>query len=142
MIRAKKPFSRDDEQLHGYSVGVVVDGNTTTVSSFAGQPFQMPVCSMTVQFPGTGPGVWNCAAQDDACMTVIDFGSGRYYFVKKDLVGVDGQIETIRYDDDIISGTFSGTLGYWDYDMDPEVVPPASTISIEGGVFKHAGMGH
>jgi hypothetical protein len=139
MIRAQMRFQRDGQELRGTSAGVAVDDGVTMVSTFAGPAMQPPTCNLTVHFPGLGPGSWNCLGQEDALIMAIDFATARVYVVQKDLVGVEGVIEASRYDENLISGTFSGTLGYWTEGQNPREDPPASTLSIQGGVFKHVG---
>jgi hypothetical protein len=140
MLRAQMQFTKDGTARRGYSVGVAVDDGVTMVSCVAGQAMQMPSWSVTVHMPGTGAGTWDCVGQEDAMIMLLDFDSMQVYVVQQDQVGVDGTIEVSRNDGDLISGTFSGTLGHWVDGQDPEVDPPASTVSIEGGVFKHVGM--
>lgn len=140
MLRAQMQFSKDGAAQRGYSVGVAVDDGVTAVSCVAGPAMPMPSWSVTVHVPGTGAGAWDCVGQEDAMIMLLDFDSMQVYVVQKDQVGVEGTIEVSRNDGDLISGTFSGTLGHWVEGQDPEVDPPASTVSIEGGVFKHVGM--
>ena len=63
-------------------------------------------------------------------MTMNKYGTDRDYLilVQKDHVGVSGTIEVKTYDADIISGTFSGTLGYWTPTQDLEMDPPVVTM--------------
>lgn len=91
--------------------------------------------------PGRGPGSWNCLSAGDAEIVVTDFNqSGKYFVVKKDYVGVSGTIEAARYDDYIVSGTFSGTLGHWTPGQNPEEDQPAETIEIQNGILQHVGL--
>lgn len=140
MIRSQMRFEKDGTSLRGYSIGVALAGGVTTVNCFAGQPKQQPEYGITVHFPDTGPGSWNCLSTEDAEILVTDFRSGKYFIVKKDLVGVAGTIEAARYDDCVVSGTFSGTLGYWTMGQNPEEDPPSETFEIQNGFFKHVGL--
>jgi hypothetical protein len=65
---------------------------------------------------------------------------GKLYIVQKSYVGVSGSIEVDRYDDKVISGRFSGTLGHWTAGQNPEEDPPSETIEVQNGVFKHSGL--
>lgn len=136
MVRAQMRMKRNGESFRGYSVGVTVH-DVTSVSCFAGNNLGNGI---TVNFPGSGPGSWDCVAQDDAEIVWTDILAGKAYFVGKDLVGVSGTIEVPRYEADVISGTFSGTLGYWSTGRSPEEEPPDETISITDGIFKHTGV--
>ncbi len=141
MIRSQMRFSKDGTPLHGYSVGVALASGVTTVNCFASPPLQEPQYGVTVHFPGTGPGSWDCLSAEDAEIYITDFSqSGKWFAVKKDLVGVSGTIDVARYDGDIISGSFSGTLGHWTEGQNPEEDPPSETIEIQNGVFKHVGL--
>lgn len=141
MIRAQMNFDKDGSPQHGYSVGVVMASGVTTVNCFASQPFQTPQYGVTVHFPGAGPGSWDCLSAEDAEILITDFNqSGKWYAVQKDFVGVSGSIEAARYDGDIISGRFSGTLGHWTTGQNPEEDPPSETMEIQNGIFKHAGL--
>lgn len=141
MIRAQMNFEKDGSPQHGYSVGVAMASGLTTVSCLASQPFQEPQYGVTVHFPGSGPGSWNCTAQEDAEIFVFDYTQGgKWYVVQKDFVGVSGSIEAARYDADVISGRFSGTLGHWTEGQNPEEDPPSETIEIQNGIFKHLGL--
>jgi hypothetical protein len=53
---------------------------------------------------------------------------------------VSGTIEAARYDDRVVSGTFSGTLGYWTMGQNPKEDPPSETMEIQNGFFKHVGL--
>jgi hypothetical protein len=141
MIRSQMRFSKDGTPLHGYSVGVAIASGVTTVNCFAGQPMQEPMYGMTVHFPGTNAGSWNCLSTEDAEIFVTDFNQGgRWYAVQKDFVGVTGEITAARYDEWVVSGTFSGTLGHWNTSQNPEEDPPEETIEIQNGIFKHVGL--
>lgn len=139
MIRAQMTMKKDGGDQFGYSVGVVVD-EVTIVSCFSGQPRQVPQNGVVVHIPGTGPGSWTCETDEDAVIAVTELMTGRLFIVQKDFVGVNGTIDVKTYDEDVISGTFSGTLGYWTLGQDPEEVPPAATTTILNGVFKHIGI--
>jgi hypothetical protein len=139
MIRSQMRFSKDGTALHGYSVGVAMASGVTTVNCFASQPMQLPEYGITVHFPGASTGSFNCVAQDDAEIVVVSFSSGRAWHVRKDYKGVTGSIEVQRYDDYVVSGTFSGTLGYWS-SHNPTEYPPDETIEIQNGIFKHLGL--
>jgi hypothetical protein len=140
IIRSQMRFSRDGTALRGYSVGVAMANGVTTVNCFASQPMQEPQYSLTVHFPGAGPGSWNCLTDEDAEMYITDLSSGKYFAVKKDYVGVSGSIDATRYDDYVISGTFSGKLGHWTLTQNPEEDPPSETVEIQNGIFKHLGL--
>jgi hypothetical protein len=139
MVRSRMDFDRDGSPLHGYSVGIAMASGFTTVNCFAGQPFQEPEYGVTVHFPGAGAGSWNCLSAEDALIGIASLTSGKFYVVQKGYVGVDGTIEVDRYDDKILSGRFTGTLGWWAIGLDPEEDPPTETIEIQNGIFKHSG---
>jgi hypothetical protein len=139
MIRAQMRMKKDGTDQHGYSVGVAVD-DVTMVSCFAGQPQQLPEYGVIVHFPGAAKGSWNCASDEDALIAVTEFMSGRLFIVQKDFVGVSGDVDVSTYDEDVISGKFSGTLGYWTPGQNPEEDPPSATITVQDGVFKHIGI--
>ncbi len=120
-------------------MGVAVANGVTTVNSFVGAQMQLPDWGLTVHFPGAGPGAWNCVGQEDAEIILMSFTGTDYYVVKQDFVGVEGEIEVTLYDEDVVKGTFSGTLGRWESTQDPEEDPPAETVTITDGVFMHAG---
>ncbi len=138
MIRAQMRMKKDGSDQHGYSVGVVVD-DVTMVNCFAGQPLQEPEYGVTVHFPGTSAGSFDCVTQDDAEIAVVVLAAGKGYLVSKDYKGVSGTIDVERYDEKVISGRFSGTLGYWSSN-DPTEFPPDETIEIQDGSFKHTGL--
>jgi hypothetical protein len=139
MVRAQMKFGLDSRSLHGYSVGVAVD-DETSVACFASDPMQLPEFGVTASFPGAGPGSWNCVSDDDAVISVIEFATGKWYIVQKDFVGVNGTIQVDRYDDYVISGRFSGRLGHWESTQNPEEDPPSETREVTNGIFKHAGL--
>jgi hypothetical protein len=139
MIRAQMTMKKDGGDVHGYSVGVVVD-DVTMVSCFAGQPQQVPQYGVTVHFPGASPGSWNCQTDQGAVIAVSELMSGRLFLVQKDYVGVSGTVDVKTYDEDVISGKFSGTLGYWTVGQDPEEDPPSATMDVQDGIFKHIGI--
>jgi len=70
----------------------------------------------------------------------IDISAARYYYVGKDLKGVNGTIDAERYDGSALSGRFSGTLGWWQPPHDPHEDPPDATFEVEDGFFKQTGM--
>jgi hypothetical protein len=138
MIRAQMKFKHGGD-VHGYSVGVTAhDG--TSIACVAGDPLQEPKYSVVVNFPGSGPGSWNCAGDEDAEMVVTEITSARSYFVSKGLKGVSGTITAERYDGSTLSGRFSGTLGWWQPPHDPHDVPPDAEFEIQDGVFKQTGI--
>jgi len=138
MIRAQMRFKHGGD-LHGYAVGVTAH-EVTSVACFAGDPLQQPKYAVTVNFPGNGPGSWNCTTDDDAEILVTDIAAARYYYVGKDLKGVNGTIDAERYDGSALSGRFSGTLGWWQPPHDPHEDPPDATFELEDGFFKQTGM--
>ena len=138
MIRAQMRFEHGGKQ-HGYAVAVAVSGQTS-VTCVAGDPLQESKYTVVVNFPGSGPGLWNCTTDDDAEIVVTDIAAGRYYFVGKDLKGVSGTIAAERYDGSAVSGRFSGILGWWQPPHDPGSDPPDATFEVQNGVFKQTGM--
>lgn len=140
MVRARMDFDRDGSPQHGYSVAIMMTSGVTTVNCFASQPFQEPQYGVTVHFPGAGPGSWNCNTDDDALIGVTAIASGKLYLVQKDYVGVNGTVEVDRYDDKVVSGRFSGKLGWWSIGQKPDEDPPSETMEIQNGIFKHAGL--
>ena len=139
MIRSQMRMKKDGADLRGYSVGIVID-DVTMVNCFAGQPRQLPEYGVTVHFPGSNTGSWNCQTDDGALIAITNLMNGQLFIIQKDYIGVNATIDVTTYDENIVSGKFSGTLGYWTISQNPEEDPPSMTISIQNGIFKHVGI--
>jgi hypothetical protein len=140
MVRARMDFDRDGSPQRGYSVAIAMASGVTTVNCFASQPFQEPQYGVTVHVPGAGPGSWTCETDEDALIGVTTIASAKLYLVQKNYVGVNGTIEVDRYDNKIVSGRFSGKLGWWAIGQNPDEDPPTETIEIQNGIIKYAGL--
>lgn len=141
MIRAQMNMAKDGTDLHGYSVGVTVNSHNgvTTVGCWT-EPGLAGVCNVNVSFPGTGPRSFNCTIDEDAVITLMDASAGKMYMLQAGLVGVEGNINVKTYSSDMLYGTFSGTLGYWEQGQNPSEDPPSETVNIQNGFIKHTGL--
>ena len=61
------------------------------------------------------------------------------YAVSTAYKGVTGTIAVERLDGDVVTGRFSGVLGWWASGRTPQVDPPDETITVTDGFFKHSG---
>jgi hypothetical protein len=69
-----------------------------------------------------------------------DINTGRYYYAQKNYLGVSGHIKIDRCAGDIMTGSFSGTLGYWDWvTHNPYADPPEETVTFTKGIIKYTG---
>jgi hypothetical protein len=115
---------------------VVADrGSTVTIAAQDATPSPGQV---TMTFP-SGLGTYLLPQADDAMLVWYDIPQGRYYMAGNDMQGVSGTITIDRLDDAVISGTFSGTLGWWQTGHDPSQDPPDATTEVGSGWFKYAG---
>jgi hypothetical protein len=94
---------------------------------------------LTINFPGSGPGSFDCSTTDGAVIIWSEVISGRSYSVQRGLVGVGGTIDVSRSESDIMTGRFSGLLGWWDAGRNPNEDPPSDTVRLKDGVFKYTG---
>jgi hypothetical protein len=140
MLRAVCQVKRDDELLR--------PGYVQATRSISGSGINALLCkegsadiaaNVMISFPGDQPGLFNCTADENATIYWTDAGTGYTYTVMKNYVGVNGTISVDRCRSDVITGHFSGKLGWWDFGKDPEKEPPSDTITLEGGVFKFTG---
>ena len=139
MIRSQMRMKKDGSDLRGYSVGVH-EGSPTSIACFTGDDIRTIQYGVSVNIPGPQAGSYNCLTDKDAELVFTDLYSGKGYIVQKDYVGVSGTIDVQGYTGDRVSGTFSGTLGYWTIGQDPEEDPPAETVELQNGFFKHMGV--
>lgn len=133
MIRAQLNGSKDDEDFHAYHVLATMSG-VPAVTGFAGEQGDI---GFTVQFPGSGTHV--LGVTEDAGVMWYDLSTMKRYVAAENCVGISGTIQVARFDPDILSGTFSGTLGWWAPGHNSNEVPPDETIQILDGFFKHTG---
>lgn len=138
-IRSQMRMKKDGSELRGYSVGVH-EGSPTSIACFAGDDIRNILYGVSVNIPGPQAGSYNCLTDEDAELVFTDLYSGKLYTVKKDYVGVDGTIDVQAYNETRVSGTFSGKLGHWTLGQNPDEEPPAETIGIQNGFFKHIGI--
>jgi hypothetical protein len=110
-------------------------GGTVTIAAHDATPSPGQVI---VSFPDS-PGTYSMPQASDAMLVWYDIPAARYYMVGNDMQGVFGTITIDRLDDAVISGTFSGTLGWWDTGHDPSQDPPDATVEVGSGWFKYAG---
>ena len=100
----------------------------------------LKTCNVQLSFPESGPGSFNCVTNENAIIAVLQMSTGKFFTVEEGLTGVNGTITVKRNSDDLLSGEFSGILGYWGPGLDPSKDPPSETMSIENGFFKHTGL--
>jgi hypothetical protein len=136
MLRSAGRFKVNNNDVKCYMVICVVDGSITTVGCNDGLG---EVGQVQVQWPGVGAGTFDVSTVDDAMLVFAGVGGGLPYIAQKDYLGVSGTIKVARYDEGVISGTFSGTLGQWPIGADPEKEPPSATVTISDGYFKYSG---
>lgn len=136
MLRSAGRYTLDGNSVKCYMVICVVDGSITTVGCNDGLG---EVGQVQVQWPGGSTGTFDVSTVDDALLVFAGVGGGLPYIAQKDYQGVSGTIKVARYDEGVISGTFSGTLGQWPIGADPEKEPPSATVTISDGYFKHSG---
>jgi hypothetical protein len=94
--------------------------------------------NLQIIFPGSAPGNFDVTKTDDAMIWWADITTGRSYRVLKDFVGVSGTIKVDRCASDIMTGSFSGELGYWGTN-NPYEVPPMEVVTFKEGIFKYTG---
>ncbi len=89
-----------------------------------------------VIYPGEGTGQFNTSADEGAMVTWIEMLSGRTFIAANNYVGVGCQIKVTKSTDDFLTGTVSGSVGYWSISQNPESVPPMQTLRLTDGCFK------
>jgi hypothetical protein len=139
MIRSQLRMKKDGSDLRGYSVGVH-EGSPTSIACFTGDDIRTIQYGVSVNIPGPQAGSYNCQTDEDAELLFTDLYAAKAYIAKKKYVGVNGTIDVQGYTADRVSGTFSGTLGYWTPGQNPEEDPPSETIELQNGFFKHMGL--
>ncbi len=97
-----------------------------------------PTAQITVGFPGA-PGQYDIQFTDDALLCFFDNRNARVYWAVSGYIGVGGTIAIDRYNSELVSGRFSGVLGYWTPGMNPQTDPPTATINLTDGAIKHTG---
>jgi hypothetical protein len=95
--------------------------------------------NLQLGFPSNSPGTFDCSTTDNASIIWMDVDAGRNYYVMKDFVGVSGTIKVDRCRSDAVTGSFSGTLGWWDAGRNPQEESPSATITLDHGIFKYTG---
>ena len=139
MIRAQVHMTKDGEDVKGYSI-TVASGDETVLACFTDPHDVSKACTVQLSIPGSSPGSYDCVSVKDAVIAVIQMSTGKVFYVEEGLTGVSGTITVKRFSSDVLSGVFSGTLGYWALGADPSKDPPSETMSIENGFFKHTGI--
>jgi hypothetical protein len=140
MLRALCRVKRGDDTLRAQFVQAVRNSSGSGISALLyPEPSSDPAANVMISFPGDQPGLFNCTADENATIYWTDAGTGRTYTVMKDFVGVNGTIDVGRCRSDVMTGHFSGKLGWWDFGKDPEKEPPTDTIGLRDGIFKFTG---
>jgi hypothetical protein len=139
MVRAQMRLDVDGVSFHGYKVAVVMGAQLTVTACSTGTSSE-PHCQVTVNFPSTGPGTWDCTVDQYALINFLDWETGRSYMVQSGYQGVTGTITITRCASDRVMGSFSGTLGRWTSSgHTPYHDPPDETIEITNGLIKFTG---
>ncbi|MEO0109093.1 MAG: hypothetical protein ABIK62_08020, partial [candidate division WOR-3 bacterium] len=135
MIRSTLTCQLDGADWKSRLVTTGVSGNQTIVT---GSDATTRAGAIQIAWPGMSGGSFDVSLVEDAWVNWLD-ASGRAFMARKDFVGVGGAITVARYDDNVISGIFEGTAGWWPIGADPEHEPPSATVSIKNGHFKYSG---
>ena len=93
---------------------------------------------LTVAFPSAA-GTYDPAATDHAMIEWVDQHTMRDYRVQNGDQGVNGVIKIDQFANNLIMGTFSGTLGWWSAEHDPTKDPPDDVIELTNGRIKFTG---
>jgi hypothetical protein len=140
MLRCELQALKDDELYQTCDGGQVMQSDVTVVGgTLHAQGSNDPTDYVSVSFPGTGPGTFDCSAMDDVMIMWTDASSEHNLFAAKDLKGVSGTIQIDSCSGGKVFGSFSGTLGWWDMSHQPSQDPPDQTITIAHGRIKHTG---
>jgi len=137
MVRAQMRLAVDGAGLRGYKVAVI-PGQTVSVAACSTSTtggYTMVI----VNVPGQSPGTFDCAADDNAVISVTDMGTFVNFIVQKDYQGVSGEITVDRFDADRFVAHFSGTLGHWTSGRNPKQYPPDETMTVTNGLVKYTG---
>lgn len=134
MIRSNMNMTIDGTDVWGYQVGRTVAGGCTFMTCVS-EPGQGSLYVISVSFPGVSTGSFDCTTSD-AAMSVFNASSGKVFIVDDGLAGVSGNIDVKRSNSNIVSGTFSGTLGYWPQGETSDF--PSETLEIGEGFFKYS----
>jgi hypothetical protein len=99
----------------------------------------LPVPAVATFFPAS-PGHYVCGGPRMVALEYIDqLVSGRTYLADSGYVGTNCTIDVGSCGlnkGDIVSGTFSGTLGWWEEGHNAFRDPPDATVTFSNGVFK------
>jgi len=136
LIRSTLTAQLDGADWKSRLLTAVVDDNQTVIG---GSDVTTRPGAFEIAWPGQGTGTFDISLVEDAFLNWLESGTSRAFIAKKDYLGVGGVITIGRYDDDVISGSFSGTAGYWPIGSDPEQEPPSATVEIADGRFKYSG---
>jgi hypothetical protein len=137
MLRSAGRFTVDGSNVKCYMLICTVDDDGVTVLACNDGLGQ--VGQVQVEWPGGSTGTFDVSQVDDAVLVWIGYGSMQPYIAQKDWQGVGGSINVTRYDAGVVSGTFSGTLGWWPPEANPREDPPSQTVTIGDGYFKYSG---
>ena len=114
---------------------------SATVSS-SGTGIAAPACGLTLMFPGAQAGVFDVNRDPGTMLIYVDGVRG--YTAMYGYQGVSGSISVGGYGRGVISGVFSGTLGWWDFTRtpppNPMTDPPDATMVLSDGVIKTSGI--
>jgi hypothetical protein len=139
MLKALINLNKDGTSYECYSV-LVDEAEKTSITGWARENgADIDYFMGIITPPSVGPGQYIIGVDDDAGLEWVDYSTGKFFMAGKDMIGVEGVITVECYEPDRISGTFSGTLGWWEGDPDPPR-PPDETIQIKDGFFKHTGV--
>jgi hypothetical protein len=97
------------------------------------------VAGLDVKFPGNVAGTFDCATEDNAVIYYLDDASATDYYVSRGCQGASGTINIINCASDVIIGTFTGILGHWGTEQNPQTDPPQSIMHVDSGLVKYTG---
>lgn len=138
MLRHVLDGRRDGRPFRAGAVVATAGGQANLQAAVVAEGDSEPSWQVTVACPASS-GTYEIQTCDDAFICLIDNRESRVYYAIRGYVGVNGTIDITRYDAEVISGRYSGTLGYWSPGLIPNRDQPTVTLTITDGRIKHTG---
>ncbi len=138
MLRHVLDGRRDGRPFRAGAVIATAGGQVNLQGAMVAEGDSEPSWQVTVACPGN-TGSYNIETCDDAFLCLVDNRESRAYYAVRGYVGTSGTIDIGRYNAELISGRYSGTLGYWAPGLIPTRDQPTATLTIADGCIKHTG---
>ncbi len=140
MIESYLKLEIDGSFMEAVTKTVAID-EEVVVGGYLGSLDASNAISYTLSWPAISrEGTWNCVTDEDASIIITDMSTLKPFVVDHEYVGCSGTIKINRFEGNLISIEFSGTLGYWSENKSPYNDPPDQTRVISNGIFKYSGI--